>query len=280
MSSSSFSEHLDAFRKTLFQIVCVIAIGFAFSFSYSNEIIALLSSPLKDKPKGLVIAPVRVLEVHNPDNFPLYYRGEEIAPHETRRIEIKGEGLYLFSPAEGLITALKISLWTALLFTAPIWIIPVFLFILPALHSHERRLILPFFLTLAIFMGLGIGMALKVTLPITNHYFLDYNREIGTNLWGLANYLDYTVTLIIAHGVGFELIGALFLLVHYQLIDLDFLRSKRRHVMVISLVLGAILTPPDILSQLLVALPLYLGYELILFYGSLRKRRLFYAHGN
>ena len=280
MSPSNFSEHLDALRKTLFQITCIIAIGFVFSFTYSNEIISFLSSPLKNSSKGLEIVPVRIMEVHNPDNFPLSYRGEEIAPHETKRFEIKGEGLYLFSPAEGLITALKISLWTAFLFTAPIWIIPLFLFILPALHSHEKRLIIPFFSTLSFFMGAGIWMALQFTLPITNHYFLDYNRDIGTNLWGLSNYLDYTVTLIFAHGVGFELIGVLFLLVHYQLIDLDFLKSKRRHVIVISLILGAILTPPDVLSQLLVAMPLYFGYELILLYGSLRKRKLFYAHGN
>lgn len=280
MNPASFSEHLDALRKTLFQIVCVITIGFIFSFSFSNEIIEFLSSPLKEKRSGLQVTPVKILEIHNPEKRALLYKGEEIAPNETKRIEIKGEGLYLFSPAEGLIMALKISLWTAILFTAPLWLIPLFWFISPALHAHERRFIIPFFLTLATFLGLGIWMALKLTLPITNQYFLTYNQDIGTNLWGLANYLDYTTTLILAHGVGFELIGALFLLVHYQILDLDFLRSKRRHVMVLSLIIGALLTPPDVLSQLLVAIPLYFGYELILLYGSLRKRRLLYAHGN
>lgn len=280
MSLLNFSDHLNALRKTLFQISLVVLLGFILTFSYSNEIIAYLSQPIKTNRSGIQATPIKVVEVHNYDSTPRFYRGEKIAPNETRRIEIKEEGLYLFSPAEGLIISLKISFWLGLLLTAPIWLVPLILFILPALYAHERKLLFPALFTLAIFLGAGILTALQVTLPLTNHYFIDYNQEIGTNLWGLENYIDYTLTLIIAHGVGFELIAILFLLVHYQLIDLDFLKTKRRHVIVLSLILGAILTPPDVLSQLAVAIPLYLGYELILVYGALRQKKLFYAHGN
>lgn len=280
MSSANFSEHLNALRKTLFQISLIILIGFIISFSYSNEIIAYLSSPLKNTRSTLQAIPLKIVEVHNYGTTPSFFRGEKIAPHETKRIEIKEESLYLFSPAEGLIMALKISLWLGILFTAPLWLIPLIVFIMPALYAHERKIILPVLLTLASFMAAGILIALQLTLPLTNHYFLNYNQEIGTNLWGLANYIDYSLTLILAHGIGFELIAILLLLVHYRFIDLDFLKSKRRHVFVISLIVGAILTPPDIFSQLVLALPLYLGFELILIYGSLRKKKLLYAHGN
>lgn len=264
---SPFSEHLDALRKTLFQIVCIISFGFALSFTYSDSLIAFLSKPLE---QAAPIIPIQVFEVTNPYDTPLVFKGETIPPHQTKRIETKGSSLHLFSPAEGLITSLKISFYSALLLTAPIWIIPLLAFVLPALHTHEKKLLIPFLSTLILFLALGLWTALAFTLPFTNRYFLDYNQSLGTNLWGLSNYLDYTLTLIFSHGIGFELIGALFLLVHYRLIDLDFLRSKRRHVIVLSLIIGAILTPPDVLSQLFVAVPLYLGYELILLYGFLK----------
>lgn len=271
MTLKSVTDHVDDLRKTIFWVVSIIAIGFILSFTFADQLIHLLTEPFQ---KQLIARPITLVEIRNPSNEPLLYQGHIIAPHETKRVEhISNHSFHLFSPAEGFFVALKISLWAAFILTAPFWLIPVFLFIAPALHPQERRALVPGIMLLASFLLLGLFAAYKVTIPLTNQYFWDFNNHLGINLWGLSNYIDNAISLMIAHAIGFEGIAILLLLIHFNFIDVDFLKSKRRHAIVISLILGALLTPPDVLSQLLVALPLYLGYELTLFYGSLRKRR-------
>ncbi len=232
----TLSSHIDALRKTVFSCVLILAVGFIIAFSFSDLIVHWMTEPVKPL-------------IHQP--------------------------FALFSPAEGFMIALKISLWASLLFTAPLWAIPLSLFFLPALHPHEKKAVIPFILLSLLFLALGIVLAYKVTLPLTNEYFWQFNETLGVNLWGLKAYTDYALMLILSHAIGFEGIAALIILVHTGIIPYEFLASKRRHALVISLILGALLTPPDVLSQLFLAVPLYLGYELTLLYGYFiqRKRR-------
>lgn len=230
----TLSSHINALRKTLFTIVLILIAGFCLTFFYSDRIVHFLTEPV----------------------LPLIH-----------------EPFALFSPAEGFMIAIKISFWTSLLVTAPLWIIPLLQFFMPALHPHEKKAILPFILLSLIFLAGGLILAYEVTLPLTNLYFWEFNETMGQNFWSLKGYIDYALMLILAHAIGFEGIAALLILVHLNIIPYEFLVSKRRHAIVISLVIGALLTPPDILSQLFLALPLYLGFELTLLYGWFRGRR-------
>ena len=276
-------RHLSELRVVLVQIFSFIALASLLVFAYVEPIIHLLSAPLQS------LAPEKEIQFRRLENtarqphaYPLA-RGTEVLFLERGLLQgdtlILREGgiadvkrvvdpkLALFSPASGLMIALKVSLWGGILLSSPFWLIPLIRFITPALYPAEKALLFPFVALSSLFMVGGALLAFYVTLPLTNSYFLSFNESIGMNLWGLENYLNYTLSLIAAHALGFEAAILLFFLVHLKLVSYEFLRSKRRHAIVASLVLGALLTPPDVLSQLLLALPLIGFYELALFWA-------------
>ena len=101
-------------------------------------------------------------------------------------------------------------------------------------------------------------------------YLFNFNDQLGINRWSLAFYMDYTTLLLLSNALAFEIFAIILLLVHYRLLKAYQMKSKRRHVIVAAFILGAILTPPDIISQLLLALPLILLYEMTIIYSYLR----------
>ncbi|MCC5832217.1 MAG: twin-arginine translocase subunit TatC [Chlamydiales bacterium] len=184
------------------------------------------------------------------------------------------EKLYLFSPLEGFTTVLKTAFWAGLLASSPLWTFFLLQFILPALRGREKRLILPFFFLSALFIVCGILLAYTVTLPLVTQFFRSFNEGIGENLWGLGETLNFALMLVLAHGLVFELYVGLLFLIHFSLLSADRLRQARRGVIVLILVLAALLTPPDLLSQILLALPMLLLYETAVFYSLFLKKRL------
>ncbi len=157
---------------------------------------------------------------------------------------------------------------------APFWGFFLFQFALPGLHSHERNIFIPFAVLSLLAMLLGGIFGYTMILPISNAFLFEFNQSLGTNLWSLEQSVDYTLVIILANGIGFELIFLLFLITHYGWISPEHLRKKRRIAILLSLIIGAILTPPDVLTQLLLAAPLMLGYELAILYAVYRKRKL------
>jgi sec-independent protein translocase protein TatC len=109
-----------------------------------------------------------------------------------------------------------------------------------------------------------------VTIPAANSYLLLFNANLGLNLWTLSNYLDYTFLLLIGNGIAFEIGLILLFLVHLGVVSAEFLASKRRHFIVIAFILAALLTPPEVMSQILLAIPLIGLFEASIFYAKLR----------
>jgi len=183
----------------------------------------------------------------------------------------EGRELVILSPTEGLASLLKFSFWLSLSASSPFWLYSLAAFISPGLRSHEKRLLLPFIaLSLALF-ALGALFAAVITLPLSNSALYSFNSSFGTNLWSLSQYLDYSILLILGHGLAFEAWLILGFTVHYGLISAATLVKKRGIVVVITLLAAALLTPPDILTQLLLAAPLLLLYELSILYGKWRE---------
>lgn len=181
--------------------------------------------------------------------------------------------LYLFSPLEGFTTVLKTAFWVGLLVSSPIWTFFLLQFILPALRGREKRLILPFLLLSAIFITFGILFAYTLTLPLVTRFFRTFNEGIGENLWGVGQTLHFALMLVLAHGLVFELYVGLLFLIRFDFLPADRLRRGRRGVIVLILVLAAILTPPDVLSQILLAAPMLVLYETAIFYAAFRSRK-------
>lgn len=239
---TSFWSHVEDLRKVLLQILCIIFLGFLASLLFQDSLLSLITAPL-------------------------YHA-------------VPNAKLALLSPIEGFMASLKISLWASLILTLPLWIVPIIQFIAPALHTHERRAILPFVIASIAAIALGLSAAYYLTLPLANAYFYQFNESIGTNLWSLSAYLDFSLMLLFGHALVVECGLALLFLVHYGLISTDSLRRKRRLAIIGAFIVGALVTPPDVPSQLMVAIPLVGMYELSILYSSLRTSRVWNPNVN
>ena len=142
----------------------------------------------------------------------------------------KSHPLALLSPLEGMQTTLKICFWIGFAGTSPFWLWFIGRYLYPALHAGERKLLLPFFSLSVLFLGLGALFAYFATIPLSNEMLSAFNAEIGTNLWSFSHYIDYTFLLMLANGLAFEIALLLFFCVHSGLLSADYMKSKRRHM--------------------------------------------------
>lgn len=179
--------------------------------------------------------------------------------------------LVLFSPLEGF----EIAFWTSLIFGAlfslPFWIVPCLSFIFPAFTEQEKKGLYPL-MGLSIFcLGLGGVVAYSFSIPFMTQALFDFNESYGKNLWGVKSTIDFMLGIYLAHAVLFEAGLVLFFLVHGGLIKYRTLKQKRKAVYLIILIVAAILTPPDVASQLLLAVPMIALYEIALGYSYLKR---------
>jgi sec-independent protein translocase protein TatC len=181
------------------------------------------------------------------------------------------EGLYLLNPLEGFSCAAKLSLWVGIILSSPCWLYFLLTFFLPALKPREKKLLFPFLLLSLLFTAGGILFAYTITLPLVMRFFQLFNANLGENIWSLGQTVDLIFTLILAHGILFELYVILLFLIGYKLIPYPLLKKGRKGIIVAIFVIAAILTPPDVLSQLLLAFPMLLLFESALLFARLKS---------
>lgn len=181
-------------------------------------------------------------------------------------------GLVLLGPLEGILVALKTTFWISVVSTSPLWLCVLMQFAFPGLRSKEKRLAIGFVLTSILLVTTGFFFAFFVTIPLANQYLFSFNEAVGVNLWSLERYLDYTLFLLLANGFAFELGAVGIFAVHLGYITSDMLIAKRRHAIVCAFVVAAVLTPPDILTQFLLAIPLMCLYEGLILYARAQER--------
>jgi len=229
----SFWDHVEAFRGTMIRVFVIIFVGILLSLLFYHQIFAIITSPLPERETQLVV----------------------------------------LGPAEGIMATFRVAFWFGLVATSPAWIYQILRFILPGLNSSEKQFILPFFILSMGFLAAGLSLAYFITIPLANNYLQAFNQGIGTNLWSLSNYIDYTIILLLGNALAFEFCIILLFLVHFRKLTVGSLRAARRYVIVAIFIAAAILTPPDILSQLMLAFPLICLYELAVIYAKILNRR-------
>ena len=282
------SEHLDALRRLLIRSLLVITTGFALTFCFYQQIFSVITWPLQSTlsdttQTGLTRSEVKIHRIQNTSSADILYSLPSSA-HSQKILIPAGSyidaevptplgRLAIFSPVEGITTALKISFWAALTLTAPLWLYFFLDFAAPALHGEEKRLLFPFICLSVAFLIAGLTFAHFVTLPLSNAFLWAFNADLGNNLWSLANYLDFSLFLLLANALAFEIALILFFLVHLEVITPAYMSEHRRHAVVLALILAALLTPPDIPSQLMLATPLLVLYELAIFYGRIKQKK-------
>lgn len=278
-TNSSLWDHLSELRQTLIYCLIMVALGMALCLFYYQEIFALVTKPLQVSQK----VELRRERLYNRGKEELIYVPKpsetvygaqfdgKIPPGSYIDIESPVQNsLLLLSPTEGMLTAFKICFWLGLVVSSPFWGTFLLRFVLPALYPHEKRLLVLFLGGTVAALCAGFCFAYLVTIPLANQYLEAFNSSIGRNFWTLSHYLDFTLMLMIANGFAFEIGLALFFLVHVGLLSAGWMIGKRRHMIVLAFILGALLTPPDVPTQLMLAIPLIGLYELAIVYARLR----------
>jgi sec-independent protein translocase protein TatC len=169
---------------------------------------------------------------------------------------------------EAFFTYLKLAFYTALFFSIPLILLQIWKFIAPGLYRHERASMLPAFLLTPFLFLLGAALAFYVIMPLAWEFFLGFettNPDTGVAVQleaRVSEYLGLVIQLILAFGISFELPVLLLVLARIGLVNADTLREHRRHMIVLTFLVAAFITPPDLLSQIALAMPVLLLYEL------------------
>ena len=182
--------------------------------------------------------------------------------------------LQVLSPAEAFISYMKISFIAGLILTCPWVFYQLWMFIAAGLYEHERHYVrsaVPF--SAALFIA-GAMFFLFVIAPLSLNFFLFFGDALGVaSNWTLQRYISFVTLLMLVFGIGFQTPIAIFILVRTGLASLEVLRSIRKYVILGCVTVAAIATPPDIISQIALAIPLYALYELGMLLAHIAGKR-------
>lgn len=157
---------------------------------------------------------------------------------------------------------MKVAMMAAFIITLPHTLYQVWAFVAPGLYSHEKRLVLPLVLVSSLLFFCGMAFAYLAALPMVFEFITHFAPEGVAVMTDIGKYLDFVLTMFIAFGITFEVPVFVVILVRMGIVSIEKLKEVRRYVLVGAFVIGAIFTPPDVVSQFMLAVPLYLLYEL------------------
>lgn len=236
-TSETFISHLVELRDRLIRILIGLVLTFVVLFPFADEIYTLLAQPLlASLPSG----------------------GQMIATEVTTPF---------FVP-------MKMAMLAAFVMSLPHTLYQVWAFVSPGLYAHERRFIMPLVVASTLLFLAGMAFAYFLVFPVVFGFITGYAPEGVAVMTDIGRYLDFVITLFLAFGLAFEVPIAVIVMVGAGLVQISTLKEVRSYVIVGAFVLGAIFTPPDVVSQFMLAVPLWLLYEAgILLAGFIEKRK-------
>jgi sec-independent protein translocase protein TatC len=227
-AQETFLSHLFELRTRLMRSIIAVVVVLFVLFPWAKDIYALLAAPLlKSLPEGSTM----------------------IATDVT--------GTFL--------VPLKVTLMAAFLISLPYVLWQAWAFVAPGLYHHEKRLAMPVLLSSCIFFFIGMAFAYFFVFPVMFSFFAGYTPAGVQMMTDIDKYLSFVLAMFLAFGLTFEVPVVVIVLVRLRIVSLEKLRAIRSYVIVGAFVIGAIFTPPDVVSQLMLAVPLWLLYELGLF---------------
>jgi sec-independent protein translocase protein TatC len=220
-----FTGHLEELRRRL--IICFIAVGVAFAgcYLFKERLFSILMDPL-----------VRVME--------------------------PGQNLVFTGLPEAFFTYLKVSFLAAIMVASPVILYQFWLFVAPGLYDKEKRLLIPIVLLSSVFFVGGALFGYFIVFPYGFKFFLGFATEIIRPLPSMKEYLSFSSKLLIAFGLVFELPLIITFLAKLGIVTVPFLKKNRKYALLLFFVGAAILTPPDVVTQVMMALPLMVLYEI------------------
>jgi sec-independent protein translocase protein TatC len=173
----------------------------------------------------------------------------------------KGATMVATQVASPFMTPFKATFYVAILVAIPLVIYQIWAFVAPGLYRREKRLAVPLLVSSVILFYMGIAFAYFVVFPIMFGFFASAAPAGVQVMTDINSYMDFVLVLFVAFGIAFEVPVATVLLVLTGMLSIDALKNSRQYVFLGAFVVGMLLTPPDVFSQTLLAIPMYLLYE-------------------
>jgi len=221
-----FTDHLEELRQRLIKCFISIGIGFCISYGFKEKLFDILIQPLVS-----------------------------VMPEGNNKIIFTGL-------PEAFFTYLKVSLLAGIILSIPVIMYQFWMFIAPGLYKHERRMILPAVFLSSFFFIAGALFGYFLVFPFGFQFFLSFSSEHIQALPSMKEYLAFSSKLLIAFGLVFELPLFIVLLSRMGLVTVPFLQNNRKYAILIFFIFSAIITPPDVVTQIMMALPLMVLYEI------------------
>ncbi|MDP8239561.1 MAG: twin-arginine translocase subunit TatC [Candidatus Hatepunaea meridiana] len=180
--------------------------------------------------------------------------------------------LALLQPTEGFVVRLKVAFVAGLFLSSPVWFSQLWGFISPALYKNEKKIIIPVVILSVFAFILGAAFGYWI-LPYATEYFRSFALDDMTVNWSLGKYLDFSLRLLVAFGVVFELPLIVYLMARLGIVSTKQLRKYRRYVFIGILIASGFITPPDIFTQVVLTIPLIVLYELGIIMASIAIRK-------
>jgi len=235
-SQAPLIEHLIELRSRLMRAVIVILVIFLGLYAFANDIYTFVADPLMD----------------------LLPEGSQMIATEV---------------ASPFLAPFKLTLVVAVFIAIPFVLHQAWAFIAPGLYDNEKALAIPILVSsIALFYG-GAAFAYYVVFPLLFEFFTQTGPENVAVMTDINQYLNFVLKLFFAFGVAFEIPIATFLLILSGATTVESLSKKRPYILLGCFVVGMLLTPPDVISQSLLAIPMYLLYEVGLLFGRLVRKR-------
>ncbi|MBL3540253.1 twin-arginine translocase subunit TatC [Aminivibrio sp.] len=229
-NSESYTDHLEVLRGKIISVLAFFCISAVLLFSFASSMAAFLLAPLE----GL------------------------------------GVSLYYFRPYEKLLTYMRLAFWGGMVLTAPLALVQGWLFIRPALRRSEAKYLLVGGGIVPVLFAAGSAFAYRVIAPLALRFFLAFGE--GDNilpLWGFGEYASFLFSLLLASGLVFQAPLLLLALLLSGAVSLRTVSRLRPWIILFIGLAAALLTPPDVVSQVLLGVPLYLLFELTLAVGRI-----------
>jgi len=231
-----FLSHLEELRKRLLACAIAVGIGFVAAYFFKERLFELLVMPLK-------------------------------------RVLPKGEKLIFTNLPEMFFIYLKVSFVAGILVAMPFIFYEIWMFVAPGLYQKEKKFLIPFVISSSILFIAGALFGYFVVFPFGFKFFMSFANEFIKPLPSVKQYFSFSTRLLLAFGLVFELPVATFFLTKMGLVTDIFLKRQRKFAVLLIFVAAAILTPPDVITQLMMAGPLLVLYEISILVSKLAGRK-------
>ncbi|MBW1779121.1 MAG: twin-arginine translocase subunit TatC [Deltaproteobacteria bacterium] len=231
-----FLGHLEELRRRLVACAIAVGVGFVASYAFSERLFRLLVMPLK-----------------------------AVMP--------EGDRLIFTNLPEMFFTYLKVAFLSGILLMAPFIFYQLWMFIAPGLYRHEKKYVIPFVVASTILFVGGSLFGYFVVFPFGFKFFIGFSNELVKALPSVKQYFSFAIKLLFAFGIVFELPVVIFFLTKMGIVTPELLRKKRKYAILLTFVLAAILTPPDVITQCMMAGPLILLYEIGILVSLMARKK-------